>query len=130
MDAKLMNGMSLAYIGDSVYEVYIREHVLAKGYNKVKDLHKNVIMFTSGEAQANIIHRLINDNILTEEEISIFKRGRNSHIHSVRKNISIQDYLDATGFEAIIGYLYLNGQKDRMEEIIKFSIKIRSDEND
>ncbi|MBR6071433.1 MAG: ribonuclease III [Acholeplasmatales bacterium] len=130
MDAKLMNGMSLAYIGDSVYEVYIREYVLSKGYNKVKDLHKNVIIFTSGESQADIVHHLINDNILCDEELTIFKRGRNSHVHSVRKNISIQDYLDATGFEAVIGYLYLNGQKDRMEELIDYSIKIRSDEND
>ena len=130
MDAKLLNGLSLAYIGDSVYEVYIREFVINKGYNKVKDLHKYVVSFTSGEAQATIIHSMMSDNILSEEELTIFKRGRNSHVHSVRKNISIQDYLDATGFEALIGYLYLSKNIERLEELIDYSIKVRSGEND
>lgn len=130
MDAKLLNGMSLAYMGDAIYEVYIREYVLKMGFSKVKDLHKNVVLFTSGEAQADIIHHMINDDILTEEEIAIFKRGRNSHVHSVRKNISIQEYLDATGFEAIVGYLYLSSQDNRLKEIINYSIKVRGEKND
>ncbi len=130
MDAKLLNGLSLAYIGDSVYEVYIREFVINKGYNKVKDLHKHVVNYTSGEAQAAIIHSMMTDNILSDEELTIFKRGRNSHVHSVRKNISIQDYLDATGFEALIGYLYLSKNIERLEILIDYSIKVRSGEND
>ena len=130
MDAKVLNGLSLAYIGDCIYELYIREHILKKGYNKVNILHKEAIKFTSGEAQADIIHQMLSENILNEEELSIFKRGRNSHIHTVRKNLKLADYLDATGFEALLGYLYLNEQKDRLEELINYSIKKRSGEND
>lgn len=130
MDAKLLNGLSLAYIGDAVYEVYAREYIINKGLNKVKDLHKNVVFYTSGEAQAFIIHKMLNDNFLSEDELLIFKRGRNSHVHSVRKNISIQDYLDATGFEALIGYLHMSNNLDRLKEVINYSLKVRSGEND
>ena len=130
MEAKLLNGLSLAYIGDSVYETYIREFVLKKGYNKVKDLHKNVVRYTSGEAQADIIHHMLSDNFLSEEEINVFKRGRNSHIHTSRRNLKLQDYLDATGFEAVVGYLYLSGNQSRLSEVIDYSLKIRGGEDD
>ncbi len=130
MDAKLLNGLSLAYMGDCIYELYIREFILKMGYNKVKDLHKNAVNFTSGEAQAFIIHSMLSENMLTEEELTVFKRGRNSHINSVRKNIKLQDYLDATGFEALLGYLYLDNQKERLEELINYSIEKRSGKND
>ena len=130
MDAKILNGLSLAYIGDSVYEIHIREFILKMGYNKVKDLHKHAVNYTSGEAQADIIHNMLNENILTEEEIGVFKRGRNSHVNSVRKNLKLADYLDATGFEALIGYLYLEKRTKRLEELIDYAIKKRSGEND
>ncbi len=130
MDAKILNGLSLAYMGDCIYELYIREFILKMGYNKVRDLHKHAVNFTSGEAQADIIHNILSDNILSEDEIAIFKRGRNSHINSVRKNIKLQDYLDATGFEALLGYLYLDNQKERLEQLIDYSIKKRSGNND
>lgn len=119
MDANLYNGMSLAYIGDAVYEIYVRQYALSIGLTKVNNLHKKVVEFTSGEAQAKIIKGFLNDNILTEEEISIYKRGRNSHVNSNRKNIDLANYLDATGFEALIGYLYLSGKIDRLEELLK-----------
>jgi ribonuclease-3 family protein len=118
MDAKTLNGLSLAYIGDAVYEIYVRKHMINLGYTKVNALHKHVIKFTSGGAQAEIIHMLINENILTEDEISIYKRGRNSSVNTSRKNISLREYLDATGFESLIGYLYLDNQIERLEEII------------
>ena len=130
MDAKLLNGLSLAYIGDSVYEVYIREFILEKGYNKVNSLHKLAVNYTSGESQAIIVHNMLNDNFLTEDELNIFKRGRNSHIHTTRRNLKLSDYLDATGFEAVIGYLHLNDQESRVKEIIDYAIRIRSGEND
>lgn len=119
MDANLYNGMSLAYIGDAVYEIYVRQYALSIGLTKVNNMHKKVVEFTSGEAQAKIIKGFLNDNILTEEEISIYKRGRNSHVNSNRKNIDLANYLDATGFEALIGYLYLSGKIDRLEELLK-----------
>lgn len=122
MDAKQLNGLTLAYMGDAVYEIYIREHIISLGYSKVNDLHKRVIKFTSGNAQAAIMHYLLENNLLSEEEVNVFKRGRNSHVHTVRKNMNIQDYMDATGFEAVIGYLYLIGNIDRLKEIIEIAI--------
>jgi ribonuclease-3 family protein len=123
MDYKQLNGLTLAYMGDAVYEIYIRSYVISLGYSKVNDLHKRVIKFTSGNAQASLMHYLLEIEFLTEEEINIFKRGRNSHVHTVRKNMNIQDYLDATGFEALIGYLYLQENIERIKEIVDLAVK-------
>ena len=122
-----LNGLALAYIGDSIYEVYIRKYVMELGYTKVNMMHKRVINYTSGNAQALIIHYYLENNLLTEEELGIFKRGRNSHIKSNRKNIDLKDYLDATGFEALIGYLYLANRIDRLEELINIAIEVRKE---
>ena len=100
MNANSYNGLSLAYIGDAIFELYIRKYVLSLGYTKVNDLHKQVIKYTSGEGQSYFIHKFLELNILNDEEIMIFKRGRNSHVNSSRKNLELKDYLDATGFEA------------------------------
>lgn len=121
-----LNGLSLAYIGDGIYEVYIRKYILSQGITKVNNMHKHVINYTSGEAQSKIIHYYLENNILSEEELLIFKRGRNSHVHTSRKNLELKDYLDATGFEALIGYLYLNNNIERLEELFNLAIKIRS----
>ena len=121
----MYNGLCLAYIGDSIYEIYIRKYILSLGITKVKDLHKRVTEFTCGEAQANAMYYLLNENILSESEISYYKRGRNSHVNSNRKNIDIKTYLDATGFEALIGYLYLDNQIERLEEIVNIVINLR-----
>ena len=123
MDYKQLNGLTLAYMGDAVYEIYIRKYVISLGYSKVNELHKRVIKFTSGNAQAVLMHSLLEENLLTEEEINIFKRGRNSHVHTQRKNMNIQDYMDATGFEAVIGYLYLMDNISRIEEIVEYAVK-------
>ena len=125
MDANLYNGLSLAYIGDAVFEIYVRKHVLAMGITKVNNLHKRVVEYTSGEAQAKTIKEFLNNNVLTEEEISIYKRGRNSHVNSNRKNIDLANYLDATGFEALIGYLYLSEKIERLEELINLTLVSR-----
>lgn len=123
MDCHLYNGLCLAYIGDAIYELYARKYALSLGLTKVKELHKKVTSYTSATAQAQSIHALLEQEILTEEEISIFKRGRNSHIHSKRKNVDLADYLDATGFEALVGYLYLSENKKRLEELIELSLR-------
>lgn len=123
MDPKQLNGLTLAYMGDAIYEVYIREYVISLGYSHVKDLHKLVTKFTSGNNQADLVHFMLENNLLSEEELSIFKRGRNSHIHTVRKNMELKDYLDATGFEALIGYLYLSKENERINEIVNLSLK-------
>ena len=93
MDIKLLNGLSLAYIGDAYYELLIRNHFVLKGLTKVNDLHKNVIKYTSGLAQSKFIHYFLENNILNEEEINIFKRGRNSHVHTSRKNTLENNWL-------------------------------------
>ncbi len=118
MDVNLLNGLSLAYIGDAYYELLIRNHFINEGYMKVNDLHKHVINYTSGLAQSKFIHYFLENNILTEEELNIFKRGRNSHVNSSRKNLDLKDYLDATGFEALIGYLYLNDNIERINQLM------------
>ena len=116
----LNNGESLAYLGDSVYEVLVRNYLLKKGITDVNRLHKEAILYTSGEAQAKIIDKLINDNILTEEEIYYYKRGRNSNHSQNGRKIKLHDYIKATGFEAMIGYLYLESKLDRIEELFSF----------
>ncbi|MDE7384566.1 MAG: ribonuclease III [Anaeroplasmataceae bacterium] len=124
MDANLYNGLTLAYIGDAIYELYVRKYALSLGFTKVNELHKKVTCYTNALAQANVIHYYLEQNILTETELSIFKRGRNSHIHTKRKNVDLVNYLDATGFEALLGYLYLKNDKLRLEELIDISLKM------
>ena len=123
MDLMQSNGLTLAYIGDAVYELYIREYVVNQGYTKVNKLHKEVIKYTSGNAQARFMHYFLENNILTDEEITYFKRGRNSHVNSSRRNMELKDYLDATGFEALIGYLYLSNNQERLMELISIAIE-------
>lgn len=118
----LYNGESLAYIGDAIYEVKIREHLLQKGYQDVNKLHKYAIKFTSGENQSAIIDYMIGQNVLTDEEISYFKRGRNSSHSKNRRSISVISYKKATGFEAMIGYLYLSNQQERLTYLMNYII--------
>lgn len=124
MKAQLYNGLTLAYIGDSIFELKVREYVLSLGFTKVDDLHKKVVSYTKGEQQAVAMRYLLEHNVLTEEEISYYKRGRNSHVNLSRKNIKRNVYLEATGFEALIGYLYLSEQLDRLEELVQISLTI------
>jgi ribonuclease-3 family protein len=120
----LYNGESLAYIGDAIYEAKIREYILTTGYQDVNKLHKLAVRFTSGENQAKIIDYLIENNYLTEEEISYYKRGRNSNHGKNRRSISVISYKKATGFEAMIGFLYLSEKYDRLSEVINKIISI------
>lgn len=113
--------LSLAYIGDAVYEVYIRSHVMNNGNMQVNKFHREATRYVSANAQSNIIHRIM--QFLTEEEISVFKRGRNAHSYTSAKNADIVAYRHATGFEALIGYLFILKQFDRINEIVKMSIE-------
>ena len=118
-----MSPLVLAYLGDTVYESYIREHLIRENINrKVNNLHKLAIQYSKAKAQATIIHEL--EDELTEEEMKIFKRGRNQKSHTAPKNADIIDYKYATGFEALIGYLYLSEDKERLEYIVKKGIEI------
>ena len=118
-----MSPLVLAYLGDTVYESYIRQHLIRQNINrKVNNLHKLAIQYSKAKAQATIIHEL--EDELTEEEMKIFKRGRNQKSHTAPKNADIIDYKYATGFEALIGYLYLSEDKERLEYIVKKGIEI------
>ncbi|MDR0880421.1 MAG: Mini-ribonuclease 3 [Clostridioides sp.] len=113
----------LAYIGDTVYETYVRGHLIRNfPHKRVNELHKLAITYVKAKAQADIIHVIESD--LSEEELRIFKRGRNQKPHTFPKNGSIIDYKHATGFEALVGYLYLAGRQDRLNEIISRGIEI------
>ena len=124
MDANLYNGLTLAYIGDAIYEIYVRKYALSLGFTKVNELHKKVTCYTNALAQAKSIHYCLEQNLLTEEELGIFKRGRNSHVHTKRKNVDLTSYLDATGFESLLGYLYLKKDLNRLEELIEISLNM------
>ena len=125
MNANLMNGLSLAYIGDAYYEIMVRNYLLEKGLTKVNELHSLAIKYTSGASQAKFIDLFLENNILTNEEIEIYKKGRNSAT-SHRKNLSGAEYQKATGFEALIGYLYIEKNSKRLEELFELIKKYNS----
>lgn len=115
-----MNGLTLAYLGDAYYELSIRRYLIEQKMTKVNDLHKQAIKFTSGVAQAKIMTYFITQDFLTEDEMTLYKRGRNSSGPG-RKNIDAKTYHDATGFESLIGGLYLD-KLDRANELIWHAI--------
>ena len=112
-----INIISLAYLGDSVYELFIRESLIKKGIAKVEDLMKETIKYVSAKNQSKILKKLIDNNILTEQEKDIVNRGRNYKRSSHPKNTDIITYKMSTGFEALIGHLYLEN-KERLQEIL------------
>lgn len=122
MNTKEINIVSLAYLGDAVYELYIREYLIKKGVAKVEELMKESIKYVSAKNQCQILNNLINNDILTEYEKDIVNRGRNYKRSSHPKNTDIITYKMSTGFEALIGDLYLEN-KPRLEEIIKIILE-------
>lgn len=116
-----MNGLTLAYIGDAYYELKVRMYLIDKKLTHVNDLHKQAIRFTSGMAQAKIMNYFIDASIISEDEVDLFKRGRNASGPG-RKNIDAKTYHLATGFETLVGFLYLN-QIERADELIAMGMK-------
>ena len=121
---KSMSGLSLAFIGDAVYELLVRQHVLSLGEARVQDLHRETVRFVNAAFQAKAAEAL--SDMLTEEELSYYKRGRNANASHTPKNKSEAEYHRATGFEALFGYLYLAERFDRLEEL--FSVIMQSAE--
>jgi len=121
-EVKEMSPLVLAYIGDAVYDVYIRTYIIHRFKGKVNDYHKFAINFVKASSQSLIIHRIM--DTLSEEEKRIVLRGRNQKSFTVPKNAILADYKYATGFETLIGYLYLTNRRERMVEIIKKAISI------
>lgn len=114
-DPNIYSALTLAYLGDSVYEMYVRSHLTADGNHKVNDLHKTATKFVCAGAQAEFYHKI--EGILTEEETAAFKRGRNAKSRPP-KNADFMDYKIATGVEALIGYLYVKGETERISELM------------
>ena len=129
MDVNLINIMSLAYLGDSVYEVYIREYLIKKGIAKVEDLQKEAVKYVSAKSQCKILDYLTNNNLLTDTERDIVKRGRNYKRASHPKNTDILTYKMSSGFEALIGYLYMDNKKNRIDEIMNVILGGNYEEN-
>lgn len=120
-DITMLSPLQLAYLGDSVYELLIRTYLLKKEFN-VNELHKATIKYVRAKAQSDIIHRIT--DLLTEEEMTYVKKGRNAKSNTTPKNADLLDYKYATGFECLFGYLYLNNQDSRIGEIFNYIIKL------
>jgi len=126
-EVDLLNPLILAYIGDAVYEVYVRTYLIGTMKVTVHKLHTSSIKFVKAKAQSDIIHYL--DDKLTDEEKDIVRRGRNAKSGTIPKNADVTEYKYATGFEALMGYLYLKGRHERLEEIFKLCIMKVLDSN-
>ena len=115
-----VNVLVLAYLGDTIYENYVRRHLIYKGISNVNDLQSESLNYVSAKRQAFFIQEMLNDSFLSDEEISIVKRARNYKTTSHPKSCDIITYKYATGLEALIGFLDLNNQKERINEIMNF----------
>ena len=115
-EVNMMSPLTWAYVGDCVYELYIRTKLDNKTNLKPHKLHIESIKYVKAQAQAEFLERIFES--LTEEEKDIVRRGRNAENHQLPKNCNLQDYMYATAFEALIGYLYLTKKENRLKEIL------------
>ena len=120
-DIRTYSPLTLAYIGDAIFDVVVRSILVNKGNTAVNKLHKIASDIVKAGTQSAFIKALMDD--LTEEEADIYRRGRNSKPHTKAKNATTMDYLDATGFEAVVGYLYLTDNMDRICELVQLGIE-------
>ena len=119
IDTKNRNVLVLAYIGDAIYEIIVREYLINQSFDKVNELQKKSIEYVSAREQSEFVKKLLDNNFFTLEEIDIIKRARNHKSHS-NKSTDIITYKNATSLEAIIGYHYLNKNLERVKEIMSF----------
>ena len=109
--------LTLAFIGDGVYELFVRTHIVKNTNAPANQLHKRCVRYVKAEGQCEAFDRI--EHLLTDEEMSAFKRGRNTKVNTKSKSAGLAEYKKATGFEALIGYLYVSGQISRLEELMK-----------
>lgn len=124
VDIKQLNAAALAYIGDAIYEVYIRKFLIFSGQVRPNILHKMATKFVSAKAQASVVLKMLETDFLTDMEQGVVMRGRNGNVGTIPKNTDVQTYRYATGFEALLGYLYLLGEEERVDEIIEKTIEL------
>lgn len=122
-----LNGITLAYLGDSIYEYYVRKHLIDIGIRHVNRLHHTATNYTRAISQSLVMNKLIEENYLSEAEIRAFKLGRNSNARQAKKTCSVIEYKMATGFEALIAYL--DNDRKRQLEVINESFRIIESEN-
>lgn len=124
IDVKQLNALALAYMGDAVYEQAVREHLLRSGRVKPNVLHREATRYVSAKSQATVIQGMVRSGFLTEEEEAVMRRGRNAKSGSVPKNTDVVTYNHSSGFEAVLGFLYLLRKTERIEEFIGESIRL------
>ena len=122
IDLDVISNQTLAFIGDSVHSLYIRIYLASKSNIQTGVLHNRAIRYVSAKAQSKVIDNIVDH--LTEEELAVYKRGRNTNVGSISKHADVIEYKKATGYEALIGHLYITKNIDRLEEIIKISINV------
>ena len=120
VDLKTYSPLTLAYIGDAVYELVIRSIIVEKGNAPVNKLHKRSSQLVKAKSQAEAAVKLM--DVFTEEELAVYKRGRNTRSHTMAKNADMMDYRMATGFEAVMGYLHLKQDYARIIELVHMGI--------
>lgn len=123
MDIRSINSLVLAYLGDSIYEEYVRFYLINSGICKVNDLQRESINYVSAKRQAYFLDKMIDNNFFNDDEISIIKRARNSKSHASPKGCDVITYKKATGLEAVIGYYKLLGNDLRIEEVMKYILE-------
>ena len=116
-EIKAISNLGLAHMGDCVFEILCRGYLCAKGGKNVGNLHKDTIQMVKASSQARFMDKLL--PLLTEEELSFYRRGKNSHVHAVPKSCTPAEYAKATGLEALFGALYLAGKTDRINELFR-----------
>lgn len=121
VDIRTYSPLTFAYIGDAIFEMVIRTLIVERGQRAANTLHKHTTKIVCAGTQAAIVEAIMED--LTEEEQDIYRRGKNTKLHSSAKNASLSDYRKATGFEAVCGYLYLAGNTKRIVELIQLGIQ-------
>ncbi|MBB5175005.1 Mini-ribonuclease 3 [Texcoconibacillus texcoconensis] len=121
-DVGQMNALTLAYMGDAVWEMYVRYRLIAHGKVKPNRLHKEATFYVSAKAQANVLHHLQENDLLSEQEFLVAKRGRNAKSGTVPKNTDHATYRYSTAFEALIGYLYLTEGYERLDELARLAV--------
>lgn len=120
-EVQMLPSLALAYIGDAVFELYVRRYLLACGMTNANRLHKSAVTMVCAESQSHLAHDI--EPLLTEEEADVLRRGRNAKSGHQPPNVKVTDYRLATGLESLIGYLYLLGRQDRLQVIFEHLFK-------
>jgi ribonuclease III family protein len=124
IDSHQLNSLALAYMGDAVYEMYVRHYLLHKGNVRPNQLHNRAKHYVSAKAQSATLHQMLDNDFFSEEELAVVRRGRNAKSGTVPKNTDVQTYRYSTAFEALLGYHYLQKNTERIYTIIEEAFRI------